>query len=41
MFSEMMRMRPACARRPEAAIAIDLRKSMSFSLAFSASRARS
>src|SRR6202043_2397039 len=27
MFSEMMRMRPACARNPEAAIAIDLRKS--------------
>jgi hypothetical protein len=28
MFSEMTRMRPAWARRPEAAIAIDFRKSM-------------
>src|SRR5580700_11635660 len=27
MFSEITRMRPACARRPEAAMAIDLRKS--------------
>src|SRR4051812_5351266 len=29
MFSEMMRMRPACARSPEAAIARVLMKSMS------------
>src|SRR3954463_13798210 len=28
MFSEMTRMRPAWARRPEAAIAIDFRKSI-------------
>ncbi len=28
MFSEITRMRPAWARRPEAAIAIDFRKSM-------------
>jgi len=28
MFSEMMRMRPACARKPVAAIAMLLRKSM-------------
>ncbi len=31
MFSEMMRMRPACARRPEAAMAMVLRKSTSVS----------
>src|SRR6185437_8315768 len=29
MFSEMMRMRPACARKPEAAMASVLMKSMS------------
>src|SRR5689334_21385209 len=28
MFSEITRIRPACARRPEAAMPIDLRKSM-------------
>ena len=28
MFSEMMRMRPACAGNPDAAIAIDLKKSI-------------
>jgi hypothetical protein len=28
MFSAMIRMRPAWARRPEAAIAIDFKKSM-------------
>jgi hypothetical protein len=28
IFSDRMRMRPACARRPEAAMAIDLRKSI-------------
>src|ERR1700722_19323170 len=28
MFSEMMRMRPACARRPDAAMASDLMKSI-------------
>jgi hypothetical protein len=28
MFSEMMRMRPACARRPDAAIASDFKKSI-------------
>jgi hypothetical protein len=28
MFSEMIRMRPAWTRSPEAAIAIDFRKSM-------------
>src|SRR5215468_10655103 len=28
MFSEITRMRPVCARRPDAAIAIDLRKSI-------------
>jgi len=31
MFSEMMRMRPAWARRPEAAMAMVLRKSTSVS----------
>src|SRR5262245_30947621 len=31
MFSEMTRMRPAWARSPDAAIAIDLRKSTAFS----------
>src|SRR5882762_577680 len=30
MFSEITRMRPACARRPDAAIAIDLMKSMGY-----------
>jgi hypothetical protein len=29
MFSEMMRMRPACARKPEAAMLMDLMKSRS------------
>jgi hypothetical protein len=28
MFSEMMRIRPAWARRPDAAIAIDFKKSI-------------
>jgi len=43
-FSEMMRMRPAWARSPEAAIAIDFRKSIVphlFSRAISVCRARS
>jgi hypothetical protein len=31
MFSDSTRMRPAWARNPDAAIAIDLRKSTSFS----------
>src|SRR5437773_8342833 len=33
MFSEMMRMRPACARSPDAAMAIDFRKSTAVLLA--------
>ena len=33
MFSAITRMRPACARRPDAAIAIDLRKSTAALLA--------
>jgi hypothetical protein len=33
MFSEMTRMRPACARRPEAAMLIVLKKSIAILLA--------